>query len=248
MTEKNDSAETEEPAKLGEVFGAAVRKSPAGKMSADKRPTGRALLGAIGGVRGLVESALPTLVFLVVYLITHDLVVSVVAPIGLALIFIVARAGARAPITAAVAGAIGIAFTALLTVITGRAENNFLPGIWINSIFLVVLIVSLIVRRPLLAFIVGFIVGDSAEWFADKAKRRAMTIATWGWIALFAARLAIEVPLYLAADISAQGVARLITGVPLYATMLWITWLLVRTVYSGKDRDDFDTESTDKVS
>lgn len=52
--------------------------------------------------------------------------------------------------------------------------------------------------------------------------------ATWLWIALFVARLAVQVPLYLDASTAWLGTARLVMGVPLWALALWITWLLVR--------------------
>ena len=58
-------------------------------------------------------------------------------------------------------------------------------------------------------------------------------MATWFWVGLFAIRLAIEVPLYFADNVTALGVVRLITSVPLYALCLWATWLLVRGVYAG---------------
>ena len=47
---------------------------------------------------------------------------------------------------------------------------------------------------------------------------------------MFALRLVVEVPLYLAGEsaLSALGVARLVLGVPLYAVCLWFAWLIAR--------------------
>ena len=47
---------------------------------------------------------------------------------------------------------------------------------------------------------------------------------------MFALRLGVEVPLYLAGQdaLGALGVARLVAGVPLFALTLWFIWLLVR--------------------
>jgi Protein of unknown function (DUF3159) len=207
----------------------------------DETPTVQAVIGVMGGIRGIAESVLPTLVFIVLYTITRDLSVAVVWPIALSLLFVVARVGARQPLGGAVAGAIGIIVSAVLAVITGRAEDNFLPGMVINSLLLAVLLLSQLVRRPLLSVIVGFLLGDMALWLTDPAKVKAMTIATWLWSGLFAFRLVAEVPLYLLADVPVLGIVRLITGVPLYACFLWLTWLLVRTVYSGKDDDSVES-------
>ncbi len=155
-------------------------------------------------------------------------------PAFVALVFVVARAGARsnrcrAPST----GAVLLAITAVLTLITGRAVNNFVPGMVINAVGFVVMLVSILVRWPLIGLVVGLLFGDLEGWRKDAAKRRILTIATWLWVALFAIRLAIEVPLYFADNVAALGVVRLITSVPLYAVCLWATWLLVRGVYAG---------------
>ncbi|MCU1533788.1 MAG: hypothetical protein JWR53_269, partial [Glaciihabitans sp.] len=93
------------------------------------------------------------------------------------------------------------------------------------------LLVSILVRWPLIGIIVGFLTNEPTEWRHDKAKRRILYLVTWLWVGLFAARLVIEVPLYLAHETALLAGARLITGVPLYAIVLWVTWLLVRAAY-----------------
>ena len=47
---------------------------------------------------------------------------------------------------------------------------------------------------------------------------------------MFAARLLVQVPLYLAGEVALLGIARLVMGVPLWGLTLWLTWLLVRGV------------------
>ena len=102
---------------------------------------------------------------------------------------------------------------------------------------------SILLRWPLIGVIVGLLFGDFDGWRKDVAKRRILTLATWLWVALFAIRLVLEVPLYFADNVAALGVVRLITSVPLYAVFLWVTWLLVRGVYAGTKATDEETES-----
>jgi len=45
--------------------------------------------------------------------------------------------------------------------------------------------------------------------------------------------LAIQVPIYLSASITALAATKLIMGLPLYAAWLWVTWLLYRAVYGS---------------
>jgi hypothetical protein len=60
------------------------------------------------------------------------------------------------------------------------------------------------------------------------------TVATLLWVGLFAARLLVQYPLYLVNNLGALGVARLIMGLPLYAAVLWLNWLLVREVFKRR--------------
>lgn len=68
----------------------------------------------------------------------------------------------------------------------------------------------------------------STAWRKDRALVRRYTIATWLWIGMFALRLAVQVPLYLSSSVGWLGTARLVMGIPLWALVLWATWVLVR--------------------
>ncbi len=209
-----------------------MRRSGIGQVTPGEVPSGSSLLKAVGGVRGIIESVLPGLAFLVVYTTTHILWLSVLVPLALAVVFIVIRLVTRSGVTQALVGLVLLALSAVFALASGKPEANFLPGIWINSIFLVTIVVSILARWPLIGIVVGFVTNEPTEWRASKPKRRALFIATWLWAGLFTIRLAIEVPLYLEHETSWLAGVRLVTGVPLYAVFLWLTWLLVRTVYS----------------
>lgn len=221
---------------LGESLADAARKSGFAAVEPGEAPSAGALLKAMGGVRGLVESILPGLAFLVIYTITGDLFLSVAIPIGIAVLFVIVRAITKTPWTSALAGVIGLALSAGLALITGRAEDNFVLGFFINGAFLIALLVSLAVRWPLIGVIVSLIRSEGSAWRADKAKFRVALIATVLWCGLFAVRLGVELPLYFAGNAAALATLKLILGVPLYAGMLWVTWLLVRTVYARPER------------
>jgi hypothetical protein len=217
-----------------EAMSAAARRSGLGKVTPGETPTAGALLAAIGGVRGLIESILPGLGFLVTYTITQNLVPSVLAPLGLAVVFIIVRVLTRQPVTTALAGALGIGISAALALLTGNANDNFVPGFFINAGVLLVMIVSLIARRPFVGVIVGLLLGDD-DWRRNAAKMRVAAVATVLWATLSALRLAVQVPLYLAESTEALAATKLVMGVPLYAMLLWVTWLLVRTAWRARE-------------
>ena len=227
---------------LTAALGEAARRAGVGKVAPGEAPTGTALFAAVGGIRGIVEAILPGLAFIVTYTITHELLASVIAPAIVAVGFIVARVVTRTPVLSAVAGAIGIAFSAAVALWTGDVNDSFVPGLITNIAFLVGLLLSLAVRWPVLGIIAGLLSGDATGWRADPARRRVAIVATLVWCGMFAARLAIQGPLYLAGATEALAATKLAMGLPLYAATVWITWLLMRSAYGRRDEDEGDRE------
>lgn len=221
---------------FGRQLAAAAERAGLGGLARDETLTGRDLLGALGGVRGLAEAILPGLVFLVVYTFTKELVPALAASLGLAVVFTVVRLVRRSGPTQAIAGLIGVGASAALALWTGRAEDNYVLGFYTNAAYAVALLVSLLVRWPLIGVIVGFLVGDGTAWRTERRKLRAMQFLTLVWLGLFAARLIVQVPFYFAGNVEALGATRLLMGVPLYALVLVFTWLVVRAVYPSSPR------------
>ena len=102
-----------------------------------------------------------------------------------------------------------------------------------NAAYLAGLLLSLAVRWPALGLLIGFARGDATGWRSGgsddrRATRRRYAAITWMWAGLFAARLAVQTPLYYTDATEALAVVRLIMGPPVYALLAWFTWLLVR--------------------
>ncbi|MBX3194257.1 MAG: DUF3159 domain-containing protein [Microbacteriaceae bacterium] len=213
-----------------EAFQAAAQRSRLSGVNPGEAPSGAVLLAAVGGIRGLIETILPPLGFLIIYTITHELLPSVLGPVAIAIVFIAVRLAQRQPVTPAISGAIGIAISAVLAIVTGNAANNFLPGFVINGVAVVVLSVSLLVRRPLVGVVIGLLTGD-AHWRRDRAKLRVAYVTTVLWLLLSTLRLVVQVPLYLAELPDALAATKLLMGVPLYLGLLWATWMLARTAW-----------------
>lgn len=66
------------------------------------------------------------------------------------------------------------------------------------------------------------------SWREVPDELRRYTLATWLWLAAFLLRLAVQVPLFLGGSVAWLGTARLVMGLPMWALVLWVTWLLVR--------------------
>jgi len=183
----------------------------------------------LGGPLGMAETSLPAVVFIGSYAISgSDTDTAALLAVGVALVLATARLVRRESPRHALTGLVGVAFAAFVAARSGKAENFFLPGLLANAAYATALLVSIAVRRPLVGVIVGHLDGEGDRWRADPRRVKAFVRATWLWVSLFAARLAVQLPLYLAGAVVALGVARTAMGVPLFALGIWLTWLLVR--------------------
>jgi hypothetical protein len=140
----------------------------------------------------------------------------------------IARLLARSPLTQALGGLVGVLVGVVWAWRSGAAEDYFAWGLVTNVAFAVGVLVSILVRWPVVGIVVGAFRQEGTAWRADPAARRRYTAASWVWFGLFASRLAVQVPLYLHAEVGWLGTARLVMGLPLWALTLWLTWVLVR--------------------
>jgi hypothetical protein len=191
--------------------------------------TKQSVLGAVGGWLGIIESVLPVLLFVSILAIFKNTILAVLVAAASSAVFLIIQIIRRKPLTQAIAGALGIAISAFLPLRDGgHAADYFLQGFFTNAIYLAVLLVSTLVRWPIIGVLIGLLLGDTKGWRSDKARLKRYQIATGIWISLFASRLLVQVPLYFAGETELLGIFRIAMGVPLYALCIWFTWLLVR--------------------
>ena len=203
----------------------------AGELSINKQ----SVLSAVGGWLGIIESVLPGMIFVLVLAISKQTVAAVVAAVSTSAFFLILQIVRKKPLTQAIAGALGIAISAFLPLRDGgHAADYFLQGFFTNAAYVAVLTVSLMVRWPLVGVLIGLLLGDNKTWRQNKSKVRRFQAATLVWVALFSARLLVQVPLYFAGQTELLGIFRIAMGVPLYALCIWFTWLLVRGVINQR--------------
>ena len=186
------------------------------------------MANAIGGWRGLIDSSLPGAVFLIVYVVNgNKLSQAVWAAVVAGGVIAVLRLVRRQSLQQVVSGFVGIAFCAWLASRTGKAEDFYLPGILINVAYAVGLSVSCLVGHPLLGYGVGAATGDVSGWRRVPEQRRAYSLATWFFAAVFATRVVVQVPLYLAGWVGPLGVAKLALGWPLFALAAYLSYRVI---------------------
>ncbi len=194
------------------------------------------VLASVGGVRGMIETVLPGVVFVVLFVITRELVPPLIASVGVAVVAAAARLVGRTPLTQAVSGLLGVAIGAVWAWRTGEAADYYRWGLYVNLAWAVGVAVSILVRWPVVGVVVSLLFGRGFAWREDRDLRRRYVLASWLWVAAFTLRLVVQVPLYLESEVGWLGTARLVMGLPMWALVLWITWLLVRRREDPADR------------
>ena len=193
------------------------------------------VLNALGGKRGLIDSGLPALVFLIVFNISgKDVDTALYSAVALSILLTLLRLIKRETIQHAFSGLIGVGICALISKRTGNAADFYLPGLWINAAYGLLYAITNLVKWPILGVMLGPILGENLLWRKDPARLNAYIKAGWLWVAMFAARLIVQYPLYKSGNINVLGTARLLMGYPLFILTAWGTWQILRKTPTTK--------------
>lgn len=244
MSTPDPGAEREQSASdiLGAALGGAARR--AGLDPAEGASTQKVVWSAIGGWRGILESVLPSLAFVIIFTIRPEpLILALGVSVGLAAVFTIVRLVQKSPPSAALGGLIAAAAAAALALWTGRGQDNFVPGLITNAAYGTAILVSALIGWSLIGIAAGFLMGEGTAWRRDRRKRRAFFWLGIAWSALFFARLAVQLPLYLTEQVTALGTLKLIMGLPLFAPLIAVTWLVVRALYPRAPENDEPVEA-----
>ncbi|HWS50981.1 MAG TPA: DUF3159 domain-containing protein [Microbacterium sp.] len=226
--------EAERDRSASEVFGAALGSAArrAGLDPADEAATHTVVWSAMGGWRGILESVLPSLAFVILFTVSPEpLILALGVSVGLAAVFTVVRLLQKSPPSAALGGLLAAGAAAGLALWTGRGQDNFIPGFLTNALYGSALLISALVGWSLIGLAAGFLMGEGTAWRSDRRKRRAFFWLGIAWAMLFFARLAVQLPLYFAENVTALGTLKIVMGLPLFAPMIAVTWLVVRALY-----------------
>ena len=216
------------------------------------------VIDAIGGPRGVIESMLPGVVFVVLFVATSNLNLTIAVSAVLAVLQVIVRLIQRQSVMGAVSGLVAVGICLIWAWQTHEARNYYIFGFITNAGYAALLAVSLIARVPGLGLVVEFIRSLPTEhfkawlsgWRSDRALYKAYARITWLWIGLFALRLIVQVPLYMTNQVGWLGTTRLVMGIPFWALAIWISYLIVadplhRHRMLEKERESTSTEGGD---
>ncbi|GGS69122.1 DUF3159 domain-containing protein [Nonomuraea spiralis] len=188
------------------------------------------LAKAFGGVRGIIEAAVPTIAFTVSWIATEELKLSLIVSVSLSVVLLLARVLQRSTPQFVINSLIGIAIGAFFASRTGNAKDYFLPGILWNGAYSVGMLLSIVTRWPVVGFLIGSVTNDPVGWHKDPGVVRLCTRLTWLLMVPCVVRVAVQGPVYLFGGgdqaVAALGFAKIVMGWPLQvaalAAMLWL--------------------------
>ena len=200
---------------------------------------------ALGGRRGMLEAAVPTLAFTLIFVTTKRLEVAVGVSVATAVLLLVVRLVQRSTPQFVLNSLVGIGIGAYFAWRSARGGGDaneqalayFLPGLVYNAGYATVMVFSTVVRWPVVGFMVGSVAGDPTEWHRDRQVVRLCRNLTWMLALPCVARVAVQLPIYLAGQaaddaspmVAALGVSKVVMGWPLQiAALAGMAWLLGR--------------------
>jgi len=191
----------------------------------------RSLLASVGGVQGLIETTLPGFLYVLSYTIFRNLYWSIGLVVLAVLALTVRHFLRKRPITQLLGSLLGVGLAIYLTLRPGgQAVDFYVKDFWINGAYGSVLLLSVVIRLPLIGVLVGLLTNQGLKWRKDRRKLRYFDLVTMMWVGLFATRLAVELPLYFSNNVITLGFVKIVLGLPFYLTIIWVSWLLLRGV------------------
>ena len=189
------------------------------------------LSSALGGARGSFEAALPTVAFVAAWSWRHDVKTAVVASGAIVLILLIVRLATRQTPRYVLSAVLATAIAAFFALRSGRPEAAFLPGILTSAAWGAGSLLSVVVRWPLVGFIVAAgdpqMAQDPTAWRRDRGLVTVCQRLTLVLVALYAVRVLVMFPLYLARQVALLGVAKIALGWPAYLVAVAIMGMLL---------------------
>ncbi|MCC5580761.1 DUF3159 domain-containing protein [Microtetraspora sp. AC03309] len=184
---------------------------------------------ALGGMRGIIEAAVPTIAFTAMWVGTSELKLSLIVSIATAVVLLLVRLVQRSTPQFVINSLIGIAIGAFFATRSGDAKDYFLPGILYNAVYAGAMLLSIVTRWPVLGFLIGSVTGDPTAWHKDPGLVRLCSKLTWLLMLPCLVRVLVQLPLYMFDQVVTLGLTKIALGWPLQvAALAAMVWVLAR--------------------
>jgi hypothetical protein len=188
-------------------------------------------LALMGGAKGVFDSSVPAVVFIVVRLLS-DLNTGIVAAVAVGLLVMAYRRTRGESLQYCLSGFFGLLVAVAIAKATGTGKGFFLPGIVLTALSGIGFALSNLVKQPAVALTLVAIDAKYETWKTDPALRRACVLSTWVWAASFLIRSAVATAVALTVGDNAKDNAILfgVIQVERYALLLGAAFFTVWAV------------------
>ncbi|MFB6716879.1 DUF3159 domain-containing protein [Streptomyces sp. NPDC056358] len=193
-----------------------------------KAVTEAALFEAFGGVRGMVETVLPGLLFVTIFTVNKDLHLSAIAALVVSLLLVAVRLIRRDTVKHAFSGVFGVAFGVVFAMMTGNAKDFYLPGMLYTLGLALAYLITTLAGVPLIGLILGPVFKENLSWRTrNPGRRKAYAKASYAWGLILLAKCAILFPLYWWADTTQFGWVLVALKIPPFLLAVYLTWVFL---------------------
>lgn len=187
---------------------------------------------AVTGKVGLLDTVLPPVLFLLLNGLA-GFTAAMTGALGLSVLIALLRLRRGQSLVYALGGMGSVGLAVALALLLGRSEGFFLPGIVNGGLTVALALVSLLIRKPMVAWTSYLTRRWPLDWYWHERVRPAYTEVTVVWLAFFAVRLLWQVTLYQNNNVDQLAFVNTLTGWPaiialLVFSYLYGTWRLAR--------------------
>jgi hypothetical protein len=187
------------------------------------------VIKALGGKKGLIDSGLPAVVFLVTFNLRNNLREAIVAALSLSICLAIVRLAKKDTIQHSISGILGVLICAYFANRSGNASDFYIPKLLTNLAYGSAYLIANLVGWPLLGIVLGPLLGENFEWRKNPERKKVYTRASWIWVALFFSRIAVQYPIYRSGNVNLLGTVNLAMGYPLFFAAAYGSWLVIKT-------------------
>lgn len=210
--------------------------SPEQERPAGQPPFREMMLGSIGGWRGMFDSGMPVVVFVLANTI-GGLRVAIWSAVVAGVVLMSVRLALRQTVQQSISGFVGVALAAVIAARTGEAKGYFLLGIWASFLYAGAFLASVLVRWPAVGVIWEYIDGGGRAWRQERPMMRIYTWTTLLWVTVFLSRGLVQRFLYDQDQTGWLAFARVAMGYPFTAFAFGVTLLAVRRARRARPAD-----------
>jgi len=187
------------------------------------------VINALGGTKGLIDSGLPAIVFLVVFNVSNDLKAGIWGALSLSMILAIFRLARKDTIQHSISGVIGVLICAYFANRSGNATDFYIPKLLTNLGYGSIYLIANLVGWPILGLVLGPLLGENLSWRKNPARKKMYIKASWIWVAMFFSRIAVQYPIYKSGNVNLLGTVNLAMGYPLFFAAAYGTWLVIKS-------------------